>query len=90
MTIDANYSGKVLIRSGLVFFITCILILSWQYVYFRKFKNRSIPVSVGLVLVFILLLFRISSFGLGVALTTEAEGANYYKTALGGFFSLWL
>jgi hypothetical protein len=66
----------MLARAVAALIISFLVILSFEYIYVKRYQDQSVPLSLGLGVTAALLLFRIASVFLGAYLAKQLLPAN--------------
>jgi hypothetical protein len=85
----------IFIRSSIGLALSAVSFLIYEYIYNRRCRNKEIPIALGIAMVFVKLVFQISSFILGgltaILLFPIKERMLGLGTIFaGGFIFLWV
>ena len=78
----------------MLFFSAFILILAYEYVYHRTYKDKQVPLALGYFLIFCVLVFRLSGAYIGalaaIKFFPNADSSmTSIRTAAGLFAGIW-
>jgi hypothetical protein len=86
----------MLLRATLMLLVSVAGVLSYELLYQKRYRNRSVPLALGLAVVLFAIAFGISTFGIG-AIAAFGFAGEFHNSwsgkvilALGGLAGLWL
>jgi hypothetical protein len=86
----------MLVRATLMLLVSVAAILSYELLYEKRYRNRPLPLALGLAVAAFVLVFRVATFGIGAiaasgfAAELQSSWSGKAVLALGGLACLWL